>query len=201
MERLIVLRHAHARSNTAGCVSGRPPGEGLSVQGEAEARAAAAAVAALGPSLGVASRFARTQETLALAAPGLPTFVLPALDEIAFGRFEGGSLEAYRTWAWSAGPAEPCPGGGESRADAAVRLGAALEALLALPHAVVLAVSHSMPLRYVLDAAEGRAPACRVEPVAHVQPQVLEAEAVARAAALLRSWAAAPVFRDAPDGA
>ena len=51
------------------------------------------------------------------------------LDEIGFGSFEGGSLAAYRAWAWEHAPDAACPGGGETRADAARRFAAGLDAL------------------------------------------------------------------------
>lgn len=201
IETLILVRHAHALSNEGGAVSGRPPGEGLSTHGREEARRAAAEVEALRPALGATSRFARARETLALLLPGVPSIVVPELDEIGFGSFEGGQLDDYRGWAWSAGPAEPCPGGGESRAEAALRLATALDLLLARPERVVAAVSHSLPIRYVVDAASGVAPARRVEPVAHARPHQLPADAVVRAASFLRGWGDVPVFRDDPDGA
>ena len=47
------------------------------------------------------------------------------------------------------------PGGGETRADAARRIAAGLGALLDRPERVILAVTHGLPLRYVLDAADG----------------------------------------------
>jgi probable phosphoglycerate mutase len=203
---LILVRHAHARSNERGCVSGAPPGEGLSERGVEQARAAAGLVAVHRPAVGAASRFARAQETLALVAPGVPAAVLRELDEIHFGGFEAGPLDDYRAWAWTAGPADPCPGGGESRAGAALRLADALRLLGARPEPVAVAVSHSMPIRYVLDAAAGLAPARRLEAVGHAAPHVLDAAALRRAEAVLRAWAAEPVFRealgaDAPHGA
>ena len=203
MRALILARHAHSAANAADAVSCLPPGEGLSEQGVREALALRALLAGEAVDLGVATELARTRETLELALGDrdVPRLVVPLLNEIRFGRFEGGPLAAYREWAWSAGPAAACPGGGESRAEAAARFAAGLELLLARTEETVLAVGHALPLRYVLDIAEGRLPAARVEPVPHAVPFRLGREAVERAAAALRRWSAAPRFADSPSGA
>ncbi len=141
----------------------------------------------------------RTQETLelALGARHAERLVLPALDEIHFGGFEGGPLEDYRSWAWTHEPDAECPGGGESRVEAAVRVAGALDALLERAEDVVLAVSHALPIRYVVDASDGTFPTARITPVPHAEPFSLTSRQVADAARTLRSWASAPAFRDA----
>lgn len=169
---------------------------GLSERGVAEALALRESLLGRPIGLGVATRLVRTQETLALALGerDVERIVLPGLDEISYGAFEGGPLPDYRAWAWSHGPAAPCPGEGESRVEAAVRVAGALDELLGRPEEVVLAVSHALPIRYVLDAADGRVPTARIGPVAHASPYALDAAAVQRAAAAMRAWAAAPRF-------
>ena len=148
--------------------------------------------------LGVSTRLRRTQETLDLALGGreVPRIVLPALDEIGFGAYEGGPLTAYREWAWSTEPDVLCPGGGESRAQVAERIAGALDVLLSRPEDVVLAVSHALPVRYVLDASEGTFPAAQIGRIPHATAFELDSEAVARAAETLHAWAAAPRFRE-----
>ena len=192
------MRHAHARSNVDDCVSSLPPGEGLSEQGVEEALALRETLAFEPIGIGVATRLLRTQETLDLALGGrdIPRVVDPVLDEIGFGSFEGGPLGDYRSWAWTNEPDVACPGGGESRVQAAERFAGALDALLARPEDVVLSVSHSLPIRYVLDAADGAFPAARIEHVPHATPLRLDAAAVERAAETLRVWATAPRFKD-----
>jgi broad specificity phosphatase PhoE len=192
------VRHAHARSNATDRVSSEPPGEGLSEQGVEEALTLRETLAYEGVELGVATRLARTQETLDLALGGLDAerIVLPALDEIGFGAYEGGPLADYRGWAWTNEPDAVCPGGGESRVEAAERIAGGLDLLLSRSEDVVVAVSHSLPIRYVLDASDGRFPAARIEHVAHATPFALSADAVEQAAETLRVWATAPRFVD-----
>ena len=194
------MRHAHARSNADDCVSGLPPGEGLSERGVQEALALREELAHEPIDLGVATRLTRTQETLELALGGrdVPRIVVSGLDEIGFGSFEGGPLEAYRTWAWTNEADVVCPGGGESRAQAAKRIAGGLDTLLARSEGVVLAVSHSLPMRYVLDAADGNFPASRIQHAPHATPFALDAEAVEMAAETLRVWATTPRFTDFP---
>ena len=196
MKRLLLVRHAHARSNADDRINSVPPGEGLSEQGIGEALGLREALAFEPLGLGVATRLARTQETLELALGGrdVPRLILPGLDEIGVGSYEGGPFTAYRDWAWSTEPDLACPGGGESRAQAAERIAGALDTLLARPEELVLAVSHSLPIRYVLDAADGAFPASRVEPVPHAVPHALDADAVERAGETLRAWGSAPRF-------
>jgi broad specificity phosphatase PhoE len=200
LEKLIIARHAHAASNAGDMVNGIPPGDGLSPQGAAEAIALGVQLQAEPIELGVTSRFRRASETLELALAGrpVPVIVEPDLDEIGFGSFEGGSLAAYRAWAWKHDPEAACPGAGETRAHAARRIAAGLGALLDRQERVILAVTHGLPLRYVLDAADGSFPGQRLVSVPHAVPFRLERAPVERAAATLEEWAAAPHFTDTP---
>lgn len=202
MNTLILVRHAHAASNAGEIVNGVPPGGGLSALGREQAQALGDALAGEALALGIATELLRTQETLELALAGreVRTLVDPGLNEIRFGGFEGGPLADYRAWAWTHGPEAACPGGGESRAGAAARFASALDGLLARPEPTVLAVSHAVPIRYVLDAAAGRAPSSRVQRVAHAEPHHLSRSAVELAARTLRSWVASPRFADTPFG-
>jgi broad specificity phosphatase PhoE len=199
---LLLVRHGHAASNVGDVVNAVPPGEGLSPQGVAEARALGERLHRERIDLGVASRLLRAQETLALTVAGrdVPCGVEPLLDEIGFGSFEGGPLDAYRAWAWSHGPGDPCPGGGETRVAAASRIAGALETLLRRSEETILTVSHSLVLRYVLDAADGSPPGRHVAPVPHAVPFRLDRTHVGRATETLRSWADEPWFADTPSG-
>jgi probable phosphoglycerate mutase len=196
---LVLARHGFAGSNRDGLASCAVPGEGLTPEGVAQARALAGLLA--GDEIGVAmtSRLGRTQETLALALAGRDVSVVvePELDEIHFGTFDAGSLDTYRGWAASHPPDEPPPGGGESRVQAAARFAGGLRLVLARPEETLLVVGHALMLRYALDAAEGLVPAARMAPVEHAVPYRLARSEVERAASLLEEWGAsdAPAFR------
>jgi broad specificity phosphatase PhoE len=194
---LIVARHAEADSNHDETVSGVPPGDSLTPAGVEQARALGRALAGDPIDLVAVTDFVRTAETAHLALAGRDVRRLPVsgLNEIGFGRFEGGPLSEYRGWAWAAPADEPCPGGGESRGEAASRYADAFAALVERREEVVLAVAHALPIRYLLDAAEGRPPVPRIEPVPHAEPFRLHAERVRTAAELLAAWALRAVFR------
>lgn len=199
METLLVARHALAGSNRDGVASCTVPGEGLTPEGVRQARALGVELAAVDIALAATTELARTQETLGLALDGrdIPTFTLPELNEIRFGSFDGGLLDTYRAWAAAQSPSQRAPGGGESRADVAARFARGLRALLVLDGATILLVGHALALRYVLDAAEGLAPAALMQPVEHAYPYRLDRAGVERAAALLEAWSLAPQFRTA----
>lgn len=199
METLLLVRHAFAMSNRdAGTASCTPPGEGLTPEGVEQGRRLAEALADEPIDVGVSTELRRTRETLELALAGrdVPRIVMPELNEIHFGHYDGGPLDDYRGWAWAEPPDLRAPGEGESRAEGAARFARGLRLLLARPEAVVLAVGHALAIRYVVDAADSLAPAARMRPVPHAEPHRLSTADVDRAASLLESWSAAPRFRD-----
>lgn len=202
MESLLLARHAFAGSNRDRIASCAPPGEGLTSEGVEQARRLAAQLGAREVYLGTATGLVRTQETLALALAGreVPRLVVGELNEIDFGTFADGPLDAYRAWAASHSPIERAPGGGESRAAAAARFAQGLRLLLECPESVVLHVGHALALRYVIDAAQGLVPASLMAPVEHAVPVTLGAAEVEAAAALLEEWSRAPHFRDPSNG-
>lgn len=203
MEQLILVRHAAAGSNRDGTTSCTPPGASLTAEGVEQAHRVSELLADEEVSLGVATRLVRTQETLehALAGRSVPRIVIPELDEIDFGSFDGGSLAEYRAWAASHPPDERPPGGGESRAEAAARFAAGLRVVLERSELVVLLVGHALFVRYVLDGAEGLVPAPVMTPVDHATPYRLTVEDVESATRLLSDWSREPRFRDPPTGA
>ena len=202
MRTLLLTRHAEAASNVGDLVSGVPPGEGLSPRGRRQARALGRALAAEPIELGASSELLRARETLELALEGrsIPTTTLAGFNEIGFGRYEGGPLAAYREWAWSTDPDVECPGGGESRSSVAARIASTLDWLLARPEETILLVGHALPIRYVLDAGDGRFPAAKIGLIAHAEVHRIEHDVVEAAAETLRVWSEAPRFADALEG-
>jgi broad specificity phosphatase PhoE len=197
METVILARHGESRFSVRALVNGEPGAcEGLTAAGRRQARALAKELAGTPLDLCVHTEFARTRETadLALAGRDVPRLVLPQLNDIGVGVYEGRSLDEYRSWAWEAAPDAGCPGGGESRAQVAARYAAAFRELAARPERAVLVVAHALPLRYVLDAAAGRGPARRVAAVEYARPARLSAPELARAVERLEAWCAAPAF-------
>lgn len=200
METLFLARHAAAGSNRDGLASCSVPGPGLTPEGIEQARALGEALAGEDIALGVTSELRRTQETLELALAGrdLPTLVLPELDEIHFGSFDGGLLADYRAWAAAHPPDLPAPGGGESRAQAAARFAGGLRRVLARPEPTALLVGHALCIRYFLDAAENLVPAPLMVPLEHATAYPMTAAEATAAADLLEEWARAPAFRPLP---
>jgi broad specificity phosphatase PhoE len=194
---LLLVRHGLAASNRDDVASSTVPGEGLTPEGVEQTRALARELADEVIDVALTSRLARTQETLALALNGrdVPVLVEAELDEIRFGSFDGGPLEAYRAWAASQPPDEPAPGGGESRAQAAARFARGLRLVLARPEDRVLVVGHALAIRYLIDAAEGHVPAARMSPIQHAFPYRLGRADAERAAELLERWSGTPRFR------
>lgn len=194
----MLARHAEAESNASETVSGVAPGAGLTPAGEAQARALGEALAAEQIDLAVVSEFRRAQQTAEVALAGrsvpVPVLVVRELNEIDFGRFEGGLLADYRAWAWAAPADELSPGGRESRGHAAARYARGFELVLDRPERTVLAVSHAVAIRYLVDAAAGRPPAARVAPVGHADAVRLGAADVRRAVTALQAWSRSPAF-------
>ena len=197
MRQLLLVRHGFAGSNRDGLASSTVPGDGLTEEGVAQARSLARELESEHIDVALTSRLRRTQQTLELALEGrdVPVVVEAELDEIHFGSFDGGALDAYRAWAASHPPDEPAPGGGESRAQAASRFARGLRLVLARPEERVLVVGHALAIRYLIDAAEGHVPAARMSPIEHAFPYRLERKDAERAATLLETWSDAPAFR------
>jgi ribonuclease H / adenosylcobalamin/alpha-ribazole phosphatase len=134
----------------------------LTDTGARQAEAAAARLAARGGlDLIVTSPLQRARQTadVVAAATGVPVQPEAGFREANFGKWEGLSFaEAKSQWpeemaAWLARPGTSPPGG-ESFADVALRVGAALDELLAAqPGRTVLIVSHLTPVKEIVARA------------------------------------------------
>jgi broad specificity phosphatase PhoE len=195
MRRIVIARHAESETNVRELLNGDSTVDpGLTQLGREQARALGRAT---GPVDVVAhTEFARTRETAELAWPEAPRLVVPELNEISFGRFEGTRwADGYRDWASTTGPHDACPGGGESRADAIRRYARGYRALLERPEDTVALVAHGAHVRYVLLALEGSPPVPVLAGVEQARPVVLARDDYQRAVELIEAWAREPVWR------
>jgi broad specificity phosphatase PhoE len=198
VERALLTRHAESEASVDGLTNGDPRREvALTAAGREQARALAERLADEEIDLCVVTEFRRTRETADIALEGrdVPGLVVPELNDIRFGEYEGGPLADYRAWARSHGPEDVAPGGGESRAQTVARYAEAFVKLVERPERSVLVVAHSLPIRYALDAAEGRAPRPATKQVPYAEPFPLDVDELRRAARLLEGWAAAPSWK------
>ncbi len=194
MEKLILARHAEADHNVRGVLNGdRSVPTRLTTHGREQARA-------LGRNAGPVdlvahTEFRRTEETAALAWPGAPRLVVPDVNEIAFGCFEGTRwTDGYGEWARTSGPLDRCPGDGESRVEAVRRYLRGYRIVLERPEDTVALVAHGAPIRYVLLALEGRPPQAVLANVPPAWPFALPRNAFERALEVIECWTGEPVW-------
>ena len=196
MERVVLARHGESERSVEGLTNGDPRVAcALTAVGRKEARRLGVELADDPIDLCVTSEFERAQETaeLALAGRDVPRLVLAELNDIRFGEFEGRPLIEYRAWAHAHGPEEVVPGG-DSRAQTVARYVSAYRTILARQEETVLVVAHGLPVRYVLDAVEGRNPAAAIAQVPYAQPFRLGAGELAQAVDRLDAWARSPAW-------
>ncbi len=157
MRLFVISRHGESTLNLEHRVNGDPgvPVK-LTEKGQAEARLLGQQVAHVPIELCVHTRFSRTVETaeIALAGRDVPFMEEPLLDDIKIGELEGKTLDDYRDWKREHTRADPFPGG-ESLDDAARRYAEAYRRVLERPEPSILVVTHEIPLRYAINAADG----------------------------------------------
>jgi broad specificity phosphatase PhoE len=194
---VILARHGESELSVVGRTNGDPGTAcALTEAGREQARRLGELLAGDELGLCVVSEFQRAQETADLALEGraVARLVMPELNDIRFGDFEGRALTEYRAWAHSHGPEESAPGGGDSRAETVHRYVRAYRTILARPEETILVVAHGLPVRYVLDAVEDRNPAAVVGQVPYAEPFRLTSAELARAVDILEAWATRPVW-------
>jgi 2,3-bisphosphoglycerate-dependent phosphoglycerate mutase len=196
MEQALLARHAESEFSVLGLTNGDPEIEvALTGRGREQARRLGEQLAAAEIDLCVVSEFQRAQETadLALAGREVPRLVLPELNDIRFGEYEGRLLADYRAWARAHGPEDEVPGG-ESRAESVRRYVAAFRTILGRPERTILVVAHSLPIRYALNAAAGGLPKPAMQQVPYAEALPLTAAELTQAVERLETWALAPAW-------
>jgi broad specificity phosphatase PhoE len=188
--RLFVLaRHGESTLNAARVVNGDPALDvPLTERGREESRLLGKQLRNVPLDLCVVTRFGRTRETadIALERRRVRVEVEPLFDDVDVGDLEGASLDDYRAWKRAHARADPFPNG-ESLDAAAARYGRALESLLARPEKAILVVTHEIPVRYALNAAErSRDHDSPHRQIANATPYLFGERRLAEAAAWLR---------------
>jgi broad specificity phosphatase PhoE len=153
----VIARHGESTLNFEQRINGDPSVPvRLTEKGREESRLLGQQIAHVPIELCVHTRFGRTQETaeIALESRDVSFEVDPLLDDIDVGELEGLTLEDYRAWKRAHTRSVAFPGG-ESLDDAARRYAQALRELLERPEASILVVTHEIPLRYAINAADG----------------------------------------------
>jgi broad specificity phosphatase PhoE len=197
MDEVILARHGESEFSVAGTVNGDPAVAcALTGTGIEQARRLGEKLADLEIDLCVTSEFERVRQTadLALAGRDVPRLVLPELNDVRFGSFEGGALADYREWAAGNEPTVEAPGGGESRAATVLRYALGYRKILARPEQTILVVAHGLPIRYVLNALDRISPMPLVEQVAYAEPYRLSRSELEAAVTSLETWAERPLW-------
>jgi probable phosphoglycerate mutase len=188
----VFARHAESTANAARVVSSDPAHPvWLTARGKLQARQLGVQLAGIDVDLAVATRLARTQQTvqLALEDRNVPLLIEPGLDEIDSGDLDGAPIQAYWDWEEHHRSNERFPRG-ETVDDALLRYGRSLGLMLSRAEHVTLVVLHEFALRRIVQAARGLP--SPTQGFANAVPYFLDERAVGRAAAGLESMARPP---------
>jgi probable phosphoglycerate mutase len=192
MQLYVIARHGESTLNLENRINGDPsiPVQ-LTEKGREEARLLGQQIAHVPFDLCVHTPFSRTRETaeVALAGRDVPAEVVPELGDIDIGELEGKTVEDYRAWKREHTRRDPFPGG-ESLDDAARRFADAYERLLGRPESTILIVTHEIPLRYAINAADGSEDLDGpTHQLANATPYLFDANALRRAVERIRRLA------------
>jgi broad specificity phosphatase PhoE len=189
MQLYVIARHGESTLNFENRINGDPDVPvHLTEKGRDEARLLGQQLAHVPLELCVHTRFSRTRQTaeIALAGRDVPFEEVATLDDIDIGELEGNTLEKYRAWKRAHTRRDAFPGG-ESLDDAARRYADAFERLLERPESSILVLTHEIPLRYAINAADGSdeldGPAHQL---ANATPYLFDENALRRAIAGIR---------------
>ncbi len=191
---VVLVRHGETVYNTRNVLSGKPTNPvPLSEHGREQAAALGRRLSGVRWAETYVTRFPRTVETLALILPDgrpVPT-VLPDLDDIDVGEFEGRPREDYKAWRRSHGVGE-APEGGESRLAVTARYARGLAWLAANASAPALVITHDQVVRYLENALQHEDPVLGpVGPIPNAMPYPYTREELAAGAAWLAAYVAA----------
>jgi len=153
----VIARHGESTLNLEKRVNGDPAVPvTLTERGREAAKLLGQQLAHVPLELCLHSRFSRTRETAAIALEGrdVPFEEEPLLDDIYVGELEGCTLDDYRRWKLAHTRADLFPGG-ESLDDAARRYAQAYRKVLDRAEERILILTHEIPLRYAINAADG----------------------------------------------
>jgi probable phosphoglycerate mutase len=185
----VIARHGETTLNYERRINGDPSVPvPLTEKGREESHLLGQQIAHIPLELCVHSRFPRTRETAQIALSGreVPFEEVAALDDIDIGELEGQTIDDYHAWKREHTRRDAFPGG-ESLDDAAQRYADAFELLLQRPESHILVVTHEIPLRYAINAADGSdeldGP---THQIANATPYLFEEAALAHAAAQIR---------------
>ena len=192
MQLYVIARHGESTLNLENRINGDPsiPVQ-LTEKGREEARLLGQQIAHVPFDLCVHTPFSRTRETaeVALAGRDVPAEVVPELGDIDIGELEGKTVEDYRAWKREHTRRDPFPGG-ESLDDAARRYANAYDRLLGRPESTILIVTHEIPLRYAINAADGSEDLDGpTHQLANATPYLFDANALRRAVERIRRLA------------
>ena len=195
MDRLILVRHGETAYNARGLMNPDSELEApLSADGEAAARRLARRLGPEPLDLIVTSprlRARRTAELLAVRR-GVEVRGLDDLAEIRAGSFEAGPVAAFQEWVLATPPETAAPGG-ESVLAAAGRYLAAARRIRAEQAAVVVAVTHNLPMRMLVNAAGGADPLSGpLRRIPHATRSDLTAAQLDAAVERLEGWISGP---------
>jgi probable phosphoglycerate mutase len=184
MELYVLTRHGESTLNSENRINGNPDVPvALTEKGRDEARLLGQQIAHIRLDVCICTRFTRTRETAEIALQGrdVPIEIESLLDDINVGDLDGIPLEEYRAWKREHTRRDPFPGG-ESLDAAARRYAQAFRKLLGRTETSVLVVTHEIPVRYAINAADGSGdldgPAHQL---ANATPYLFDKEALARA--------------------
>lgn len=187
--RHLLVRHGRSTYNVEGRLNGDPSiAVGLDPEGMRQSLTLRERLAAEPIDLAGHTRLVRTRETLdiVLGDRPVPRIVLPELDDIRLGAFEGMPVGDYRAWRRRHGDGDPLPGG-ESRLAALARYADGFERLVGYGARCALVVLHDIPIRFLANAARGedplRGPVTRI---ANASVTELTDEEVRRGIAVMR---------------